>query len=143
RTSDILTTTQPLATAGEGAQQIVNGGTVENKGWELELGNRIELKFKHLSAPIKLRMSGNLSHATNTVLSLPASVVNSFPGNGSTLTVLGRSINSVYGYVAHRIFQTAADDPASGQPGAYGGGVRRVHVSHCGTIEAGGRMVLF
>ena len=140
RTSDILTTTQPLATAGEGAQQIVNGGTVENKGWEVELGHRMEFKFKHLSAPVKLRVSGNLSHATNTVLSLPASVVNSFPGNGSTLTVLGRSINSIYGYVANGIFQTAAAAAASGQPGAYVGGLRILDVNHDGKIDAGDRV---
>ena len=85
-------------------------------------------------------VSGNLSHATNTVLSLPASVVNSFPGNGSTLTVLGRSINSVYGYVANGIFQTAAEAAASGQPGAYVGGLRILDVNHDGKIDAADRV---
>ena len=136
RTSNILTTTVPLATAGEGAQSIVNGGTVDNRGWELELGHRIELNIPHLSSPLNLHFSGNISHATNKVISLPASVVNAYPGNGSTQTILGRSINSIFGYSAGGIFQTAAQVAASGQPGAYVGGLRIVDVNHDGKIDA-------
>lgn len=136
RTSDILTITSPLATAGEGAQQVVNGGTVDNRGWEFELGHRIEFNVPHFSPPIKLHISGNISHATNKVISLPASVVNSYPGNGTTQTILGRSINSIFGYSAGGIFQSAAEVAASGQPGAYVGGLRIVDVNHDGKIDS-------
>jgi len=136
RTSNILTTTVPLATAGEGAQSVVNGGTVDNRGWELELGHRIEFTIPHMSSPLNLHLSGNISHATNKVISLPADVVSAYPGNGSTQTILGRSINSIYGYSAGGIFQNAAQVAASGQPGAYVGGLRIVDVNHDGKIDA-------
>ena len=136
RTSNILTTTVPLATAGEGAQSVVNGGTVDNKGWEFEIGHRTEFHIPHLSAPLGIRISGNISHSTNTVVSLPADVVSAYPGNGTTQTILGRSINSLYGYVAGGIFQNAAEVAASGQPGAYVGGLRIVDTNHDGKIDA-------
>ncbi|HWS68721.1 MAG TPA: hypothetical protein VN325_38620, partial [Steroidobacteraceae bacterium] len=59
-----------------------------------------------------------------------------YPGNGSTQTILGRSINSIFGYSAGGIFQTAAQVAASGQPGAYVGGLRIVDVNHDGKIDA-------
>jgi TonB-linked SusC/RagA family outer membrane protein len=136
RTSDILTTTVPLSTSGEGAQQVVNGGTVDNKGWELEMGYRHTFSIPHLQTPLKLHLSGNVSHAVNTVLSLPADVVSAYPGNGSTETVLGRSINSLYGYTGCGIFQNAAAVAASGQPGAYVGGLKICDTNHDGKITA-------
>ncbi|HLQ11972.1 MAG TPA: SusC/RagA family TonB-linked outer membrane protein [Steroidobacteraceae bacterium] len=140
RTSDILTVTNPLATAGEGAQQVVNGGDVDNKGWELELSHRTEFNFKRLSAPLKIHVAANLSHSTNTIVALPANVVNSFPGNGANLTVLGRSLNSLFGYVGDGIFQSAAEVAALNQPGAYVGGLRILDVNGDGKIDASDRV---
>ena len=136
RTSDILTTTVPLSTSGEGAQQVVNGGTVDNAGWEMEMGYRHSFALPYFTSPLKVHLSGNVSHAVNKVLSLPPDVVSAYPGNGSTETVLGRSINSVYGYTGCGIFQTAAAAAASGQPGAYLGGLQICDTNHDGKITA-------
>ncbi len=136
RTSNILTTTVPLSTSGEGAQQVVNGGTVDNKGWEMEMGWRHAFSLPYLKAPLNVHLSGNVSHAVNTVLSLPADVVSAYPGNGTTQTVLGRSINSLYGYTGCGIFQSAAAAAASGQPGAYLGGLQICDTNHDGKITA-------
>jgi TonB-linked SusC/RagA family outer membrane protein len=139
RTSNILTTTVPLATYGEGAQQIVNGGTVDNKGWEFAMGYRHSFSIPHLQSPLKLHLSLNMSHAVNTVVSLPADVVSAYPGNGVDQTVLGRSINSIYGFESCGIFQTQAQVAASGQPGAYLGGLKICDLNHDGKITAADR----
>ena len=136
RTSDILTTTVPLSTSGEGAQQVVNGGTVDNQGWEFAVGWRHAFSLPHIQSPLNLHLSGNMSHAVNKVLSLPADVVSAYPGNGTTQTVLGRSINSLYGYTGCGIFQTAAAAAASGQPGAYLGGLQICDLNHDGKITS-------
>jgi len=128
RTSNILTTTVPLATYGEGAQQIVNGGTVDNDGFELAMGYRHSFSIPHLQSQLKLHISGNISHAVNKVVSLPADVVSAYPGNGTTETVLGRSINSLYGFESCGIFTSQAQVTASGQPGAYLGGLKICHL---------------
>jgi len=128
RTSNILTTTVPLATYGEGAQQIVNGGTVDNKGFEFALGWKHSFAIPHLRSPLNVHFSGNLSHAVNTVVSLPADVVSAYPGNDTTQTVLGRSINSIYGYENCGIFTSQAQVNAAGQPGAYVGGLKICHL---------------
>jgi TonB-linked SusC/RagA family outer membrane protein len=136
RTSNILTTTVPLSVLGEGAQEVVNGGTVDNRGWELELGYRHSLPLWHVKAPLNLHLTGNLSKAVNRVIDLPADVVSAYPGNGSTETVLGRSINSLYGYVGCGIFQNAAQVAALNQPGAYVGGLRICDTNHDGKITS-------
>ena len=61
RTSDILTTTVPLSTSGEGAQQVVNGGTVDNRGWEFEMGYRHSFSLPYVKYPLKMHFSGNVS----------------------------------------------------------------------------------
>lgn len=136
RTSNILTTTEPLATAGEGAQQIVNGGTVDNDGWEFEAGYRHAFSVPRLREPLRMLVMANISRSTNRVVSLPADVVSAYPGNGTTETILGRSINSLYGYQSCGIFQNAGQVAASGQPGAYAGGLKVCDVNHDGKITA-------
>jgi TonB-linked SusC/RagA family outer membrane protein len=129
RTSNILTTTVPLATYGEGAQQIVNGGTVDNDGFELALGWRHSFSLPFIKPALNVHLSGNLSHAVNKVISLPEDVISAYPGNDTTETVLGRSINSIYGYESCGIFTSQAQVAASGQPGAYVGGLKICHLA--------------
>jgi hypothetical protein len=83
-----------------------------------------------------VHLTGNLSKAVNKVIQLPADVVSAYPGNGSTETVLGRSINSVYGYTGCGIFQNAGQVAALNQPGAYVGGLRICDTNHDGKITA-------
>src|SRR5260370_18556522 len=89
-----------------------------------------------MSSPLNLHPSGNISHATNKVISMTADDVSAYHGNANTQTILGRSVNSIYGFSAGGIFQNAAQVAASGQPGAYVGGLRIVDVNHDGKIDA-------
>jgi len=130
-TRDILTATRPLATEGEGAQRIVNGGTVKNWGWEFLLGYQTTLSNK-----VRLDISGNLSTAQNEVVALPDAVINSFPGNGQDITILGNSVNSVYGFVADGLFQNQEDvDAHATQAGAAPGRIRWKDLNEDGMID--------
>jgi len=130
-TRDILTATRPLATQGEGAQRIVNGGTVANWGWEFVLGYQTRI-----GDDIRLDISANLSTAKNEVLDLPQEVINSFPGNGQDQTILGHSVNSVYGFVADGLFQSQADvDAHASQTGAAPGRIRWKDLNEDGVID--------
>lgn len=135
RTEDILTRTTPLATEGEGAQMIVNGGTIDNKGVELMLGYVDQFDLPKIGN-IGLDISGNIATAKNEVIDLPESVINSFGGNGQDKTIKGRSINSVYGYVADGLFQSQAEiDAHAKQAGAGLGRIRYRDLNKDGIID--------
>ena len=135
RTEDILTTTQPLATEGEGAQMIVNGGTIDNSGVELMLGYVDEFEVGQLGV-FGVDITGNISAVKNKVVDLPAAVVNSFGGNGQDKTILGESINSVYGYVADGLFQSQEEiDAHADQSGAGLGRIRYKDLNGDGVIN--------
>ncbi len=130
-TRDILTATRPLATQGEGAQRIVNGGTVANWGWEFVLGYQTRV-----GNDIRLDISANLSTAKNEVVDLPQEVINSFPGNGQDQTILGQSVNSVYGFVADGLFQSQEEVEAhASQTGAAPGRIRWKDLNEDGVID--------
>lgn len=135
-TRDILTLTQPIATLGEGAQKWVNGGTIENAGVELILGYEKWIESDLLGDDVLVDISFNLSKTKNTVTALPEDVVNSFGGNGQDKTILGRSINSIYGYVADGLFQSQeeVDDHAT-QSGAAPGRIRWRDLDGNGVID--------
>jgi TonB-linked SusC/RagA family outer membrane protein len=135
RTEDILTTTQPLATEGEGAQMVVNGGTIDNTGFELMLGYEDEVNVGRLGS-FGVNITGNISTAKNRVVDLPDAVVNSFGGNGRDKTILGKSINSVYGYVADGLFQSQEEiDAHASQSGAGLGRIRYRDLNGDGVIN--------
>ncbi|MBB1323469.1 SusC/RagA family TonB-linked outer membrane protein [Shewanella sp. SR43-8] len=135
-TEDILTLTNPIATLGEGAQQWVNGGTIENAGFEFIIGYADYLSFDSLDDDIDVDISFNVSSAKNKVVSLPKDVVNSFGGNGADKTIVGHSINSVYGYVADGLFQNQGEiDAHAVQSGAGLGRVRWQDLDGNGVIN--------
>jgi len=135
-TEDILTLTNPIATLGEGAQQWVNGGTIENSGFEFIIGYADYLTFDSLDDDIDVDISFNVSSAKNKVVSLPEDVVNSFGGNGADKTIVGQSINSVYGYVADGLFQNQGEiDAHAEQSGAGLGRVRWKDLDGNGVID--------
>jgi TonB-linked SusC/RagA family outer membrane protein len=103
KTSDILVLPPALAAAGEGARKWVNGASMENKGWEVTLGTSGKL------GDLNFEVNGNISGYKNKVTFLPASVVNSYGGNGTTDNILGRALNSFYGHIADGIFRTQAE----------------------------------
>lgn len=140
-TDDILTLTNPIATLGEGAQKWVNGGTIENSGFEFIVGYADYLTFDGLDDDIDVDVSFNVSSAKNKVVSLPEDVVNSFGGNGTDKTIVGHSINSVYGYVADGLFQNQAEiDAHATQAGAGLGRVRWKDLDGNGIINEDDQM---
>ncbi|WP_143870021.1 SusC/RagA family TonB-linked outer membrane protein [Catenovulum sediminis] len=134
-TSDILTVTSPLATLGEGAQQIVNGGTVTNKGWEFTLGYDDYVEIDGIGE-IKFDVFANLFSSDNEVTYLPENVKNTFGGNGDDITILGHSVNANYGYVADGLFQSDAEvNEHADQTGAAPGRIRYADLNQDGVID--------
>ncbi|MFT4787467.1 MAG: TonB-linked SusC/RagA family outer membrane protein [Paraglaciecola sp.] len=135
-TKDILTMTQPIATLGEGALMLVNGGTIENVGFEFILGYDDYVNFDFLADELKFDVSFNISKADNEVIYLPTDVVNSFGGNGQDKTIVGHSINSAFGYVAEGLFQSQAEvDAHAIQAGAGPGRIRWADLNNDGVID--------
>ena len=134
-TKDILTLTRPIATLGEGAQKWVNGGTIENSGVEVIVGYEDGITFDSLDDDIFFDISFNISTTKNKVTALPEDVINSFGGNGQDKTILGHSINSVYGYIADGLFQNQEEiDAAATQAGAGLGRIRWADLDGDGVI---------
>lgn len=101
QTDDILVNPPYLGAIGEGGAHWVNGASMENKGLEFFVGYRGKTS-NGLSYDLVANVSGNRNKITN----LPESVVNNYGGNGTTDNILGRPINSMYGYVADGLFQS-------------------------------------
>lgn len=134
-TSDIITRTIPIATAGEGSSKFVNGGTIENKGWEFVLGYDSFIEVG--DSGFDLKVAFNLSKSDNEVIELPSDVVNSFPGNGDDITILGESINAQFGLVADGLFQDQAEvDAHATQIGAAPGRIRYQDLNGDGVINS-------
>lgn len=100
-TEDILVLPPYLGVIGEGGNQWVNGASMENKGWELSMSYNDKTSFG-----LKYEVSGNISMNKNKITHLPAAVRNSYGGNGTDDNILGRPINSMYGYIADGLFRT-------------------------------------
>jgi len=73
----------------------------ENTGLEFSLGYRGKTSFG-----LSYDIVGNVSGYKNRITKLPESVVNNYGGNGTTDNILGKPINSFYGYVADGLFQS-------------------------------------
>lgn len=99
-TEDILISPPFIATLGEGGNRWVNGATLDNKGFEFTLS------YSGKFGDIKYDVTGNIAGYRNKVVKLPEDVINSYPGNGVDQTILGRPLNSMFGYVADGIFRT-------------------------------------
>ena len=102
QTKDILVLMDGIGVMGEGASQWVNAGAVDNMGIELSLGYRNQTK-----SGFKYDIAANLSHYSNTVVDLPATVAarGTFGGNG-VKSVIGHAIGSQVGYIADGIFKS-------------------------------------
>ena len=103
QTKDILIRPPYLGAIGEGGDQWQNGASMENKGLELTLGYRSKTAFG-----LNYDFTGNISGYRNKITKLPASVILAY-GGVVTDNILGRPINSYYGYVADGLFRTQDD----------------------------------
>lgn len=104
KTKDILVLPPYLAAIGEGGNRWVNGASMQNWGLEFNLGYRNTTHFG-----LTYDISANISSYRNKVTYLPEDVQNSYGGDGDKDNILGRPLNSLYGYVADGIFKTQDD----------------------------------
>jgi TonB-linked SusC/RagA family outer membrane protein len=102
-TKDILIRPAYLGAVGEGGDRWANGASMENKGYEIQLGYRNATEFG-----LKYDVIANISGFKNKVTYLPEDVENSYGGRAGD-NILGRPIGSYYGYVADGIFKTQAE----------------------------------
>ncbi|MDR2969802.1 MAG: TonB-dependent receptor [Tannerellaceae bacterium] len=110
-TSNILISPAFLAVQGDGGNRWLNGATVENKGFEILIEYRGQARDWDYSA------SFNIGHYADKITELPEDVIKSYPGNNEK-NILGRSMNSLFGYVADGVFKTQEEvDQHATQPG--------------------------
>ena len=129
-TKDILINPPYIATIGEGGSLWVNGATLDNKGFEFILS------YNDKIGDVGLSVTGNISSYKNKVVKLPEDVINSYAGNGNDQTILGRPLNSMFGYVAEGIFQNQAEvDAHVEQTGKGVGRIRFKDVNKDGKIN--------
>ncbi|QEH42630.1 TonB-dependent receptor [Chitinophaga sp. XS-30] len=119
QTSDILISPGYLAVQGEGGNYWFNGASMENKGLEALLSYS-----GNISRGLAFTVTGNFSTYRNKVTYLPDQVLTSYPGNGTDKTILGRSINSSFGYIADGLFTTQKEVDES--PAQTGKGLGRI-----------------
>jgi TonB-linked SusC/RagA family outer membrane protein len=100
-TTNILYTPPYIAVLGEGGNETFNGASLKNKGFEVLLAYNT-----NITHDLNLNIVGNIAAYRNTVTYLPQNVLTGYPGNGTDQTILGRSINSEFGYVADGLFTT-------------------------------------
>ncbi len=130
KTKDILITPSIPAVTAEGAQQSVNGASVSNKGWELEIG------YNGSIGDFKYNITGTAAHFADKVTYLPASVVSSYGGN-TEKNILGRSRTSVFGYITDGLFQNQEEvDSSATQAGKGIGRIKYKDLNGDGKIDA-------
>ncbi|GAA4320237.1 TonB-dependent receptor [Mucilaginibacter gynuensis] len=119
-TTGILISPAYLAVKGDGGKRFANGASVYNKGLEFVLNYSTTI-----NRDWNIDLSGNISTYRNKITDLPSEVLTSYPGNGTDKTILGRSVNSMFGYVADGIFQNQGEvDGSATQPGKGIGRIR-------------------
>ncbi|NLR67525.1 TonB-dependent receptor [Chitinophaga varians] len=129
-TSDILVLPPYIAVLGEAGNQWVNGASMENKGWEFAL------TYNGQVGAVEFQASGNISGYRNKVTKLPESVVNNYGGNGLNDNILGRAVNSYYGYVTDGLFRTQKEvDESANQLGKGLGRIRYKDLNNDGMID--------
>lgn len=109
---------------------IMNTGSLQNKGWEFEIGHR------HKIGEFNYNISANFSIIKNKVLSLGVGNVeqlNGLVGNGSSLFV-GYPMDMYYGYIADGVFLDESDiaswaNQSAVTPNAKPGDIRYVDIS--------------
>ena len=131
QTEDILVKPPYLGAIGEGGDHWVNGASMENKGIEFSLGYRGRTSFG-----LNYDVTGNISGYRNKITKLPESVVNNYGGNGTTDNILGKPINSFYGYVADGLFQSQEEvDNHAAQTGKDIGRIRYKNLNDDNVID--------
>ena len=100
KTTDILIKPSYIGILGEGGGQWRNAGSMENKGFEFNLGYRNKTAFG-----LSYDINANLGLYRNKILFVPGEVASTgdFGGDG-VMNIIGHSINMRAGYIADGIF---------------------------------------
>lgn len=109
RTSDLLFENQSIpSSTGFSSISYINGGTIDNNGWELNVYTNNLIKLGKFT----LDFNGNLSNYENTIKQLNDNVLQSYHGdfsynNGSYLSRIqvGNSFGSIYGFRYKGVYQ--------------------------------------
>ncbi|GJG87522.1 SusC/RagA family TonB-linked outer membrane protein [Gemmatimonadetes bacterium T265] len=129
-TSNILITPPYAAVIGNGGSQTVNGATLKVRGVEFSS------RYDRQAGALTWGLGVNLGSFSPRITSLPQSVVGSYPGNGFQ-NILGRSPNSIFGYVVQGIFQDSNEvNNSAVQPGKNVGRLRYADLNGDGKIDA-------
>jgi len=130
-TTNILITPPYLAVLGEGGNETLNGASMVNRGIEALIAYNGKI-----SNDLSFDVTGNITSYRNKVTYIPSDALNGYPGNGTTQTILGRSINSEYGYVVQGIFTSQAEvTNSAAQPGKGLGRIRYEDLNNDGVID--------
>lgn len=130
QTKDILIRPPYLGAIGEGGDQWQNGASMENKGLEFTLGYRGKTSFG-----LNYDIAGNISGYRNKITKLPESVILAY-GGVATDNILGRPVDSYYGFVADGLFRTQDEvDYYVSQSGKGLGRIRYANVVDDGVIN--------
>jgi hypothetical protein len=108
RTKDLLFKDQGIpSSSGFGSLSYVNGGTMDNIGWELNTSGRI-IEAKDWKFEVNL----NFQNSINEIISLSQSFLNSYNtefkyDNGSYMTRIqqGNALGSIYGFRYKGVYQ--------------------------------------
>jgi TonB-linked SusC/RagA family outer membrane protein len=134
-TDDILLTLPIPSITGLSAG-VQNAGSVENKGWDLQIGYNDQI-----GKDFKFGFTGVLSDVRNKVLDLKGTGPYI---SGFQVTNVGQEIGALFGLQANGLFQTAAD--LTGAPTQFGtvkpGDIRYVDQNKDGVINANDRVVI-
>lgn len=127
-TDNILISPVVIAVEGEGSNRFLNGASVKTNGWE------VSATYHGQISSLNYSVRGNLGHYNDEITKLPPDVVDSYPGN-SEKTILGHSMNSLFGYVADGIFKNQQEvDNHADQPGKGIGRIRYKDLNGDGKI---------
>jgi TonB-linked SusC/RagA family outer membrane protein len=129
-TKDILVEMPAIKVMGEGVNQWVNAGEMENKGIELNLGYRGKV------GAFQYDVAGNIGTYRNKITKLPDTVASNgtFGGNG-VKSVIGHPFGAQVGYVYDGIFKSQDEiDNHATQNGAGLGRIRWKDLNGDGAI---------
>ena len=130
-TEDILVQPTQIAAFGDGANQWVNGASMQVDGWEASViyNGRAGNDFTY-------SVSGNFSSFNAIITELPEDLWSSYPGNEEQ-NIIGQAPNALFGYRTDGIFQNQAEvDAHAEQVGKRVGALRFVDLNNDGTINA-------
>lgn len=119
-----------LSAIGEGGSQWINAADMTNSG--------VEFQLNYSSDPNKdftYSIGGNIASYKNKIDNLPSIVRFDYGGNGLGDDILGRPLNSLYGFIADGLFLTQEEvNNSPEQPGKGIGRIRYKDLDHDGRI---------